>query len=246
MTALKVLGRDRTDFENVEVWRTDLTRIDLDRARAMLSGEESVRAQRFRLDVHRHRYSAARSWLRDVLGETTGIAPGALEFTYGPLGKPLLARWPAVSFNVSHSGDEAALAVSWNREVGIDIEIVRSDPIDPASAATVLSPEEIAMVEQSPDRDRALLRCWVRKEAYAKARGGGLDRRLALQTLTGAAGEAIQPPQFEIFDVEDHPGVVLSVALAERPARNRRHLDQVTSTNSDPKSEIDNRPGEGK
>jgi 4'-phosphopantetheinyl transferase len=212
----------------------------------LLSAEEIKRSRRFLLEVHRQRYIAARSWLRLVLGRVMGIAPESLEFGYGNLGKPRLASSPIPSFNLSHSGDEAALAISWWREVGIDIEIVRPDPIDPSSAAIVLSPAEMAMVAKSSDRDRALLRCWVRKEAYAKALGGGLDRQLSSLTLTSAVGEVIQPPKFEVLDVKDHPGVVMAVALAALPAPSPLFPSPVTSTGSDHKSDITTTPGEGK
>jgi 4'-phosphopantetheinyl transferase len=246
MTALGLRLEDPSDCGEVQVWRADLRRIDMNKAPGLLSGEESKRARRFLLEVHRQRYIAARSWLRLVLGRVMGTAPESLEFGYGNLGKPRLAWAPIPSFNLSHSGHEAALAISWSREVGIDIEIVRPDPLDLPSAAMVLSPPEMAMVAKSSDRDRALLRCWVRKEAYAKALGGGLDRQLSSLTLTSAAGEVIQPPNFEVVDVEDHSGVVLAVALAEASAPNPPFPSPVTSTRPDHKSETITTPGEGK
>ena len=222
MTMLRgVAAQRRIELEDVQIWRTDLSRIDLERASSLLSDEEKQRGRRFRLEVHQRRYMAARSWMRDVLGEILGVAPPTLEFSYGRLGKPRLASLAGLCFNLSHSVNEAVLAVAWGREVGVDLEIFRADPLDPSAAAIVLSSDELAMVAQAPDADRALLRCWVRKEAYAKAVGGGLERHLATVAITTAAGEIVSPPGYQIFDVEDVPGVVLSVALAERSPKGR-------------------------
>jgi 4'-phosphopantetheinyl transferase len=245
MTTLGLRVEDSTDLGEVQIWRADLSRIDVDRAQGLLSGEESKRARRFLSAIHRQWYVAGRSWLRQVLGGAIGMPPEALEFTHGSLGKPGLTWSQFISFNLSHSDNEAALAISWSREVGIDIEVVRPDPLDPSSAAIVLSPSEMAMVAKSADRDRALLRCWVRKEAYAKALGGGLDRQLSSLTLTNTPGDLTQPPNVEILDVEDHWGVVLAVALAERSTHNSRYANPATSTGSEHKTETTT-PGEGK
>ena len=93
------------------------------------------------------------------------------------------------------------------------MEIVRPNPLEPSAAALVLSPEELVMVRTAADADRALLRCWVRKEAYAKATGGGLERDLAALTITTASGTVSAPTGYTILDIEDTSTVVAALAL---------------------------------
>jgi 4'-phosphopantetheinyl transferase len=97
-------------------WRLDHGAIEL------LSADERARAGQFMFDRDRRRYIAARARLRIILARYVGQAPAALQFHYGPHGKPAL---DGISFNLSHSADLALLAVSRGTVVGVDIERVR-------------------------------------------------------------------------------------------------------------------------
>jgi 4'-phosphopantetheinyl transferase len=72
------------------------------------------------------------------------------------------------------------VAIGNDREVGVDVEQVRPDAAIDEIAAEYFSPREQAAIHRLPpaDRDRAGFACWTLKEAYLKARGGGLDRPL--------------------------------------------------------------------
>ena len=151
---------------------------------SLLSEDEQARAARFHFDTDRDRWTASRGLLRQTLGNYLGVPPAAVRFEVGPFGKPSLGPHP-LRFSLSHSGGRALLAVAWAREVGIDLEQMRTDFDPDALAAQVFSPEEQAWLRALPEaeRHRAFLTLWTGKEAYAKARGLGLSLPLAALTL---------------------------------------------------------------
>ena len=155
-----------------------------------LSAEEQARAARFHFPEDARRWAVGRHLLRRTLGEVLSADPRALRFETGPLGKPRLAGSP-LRFSVSHSDRRLLLALAWEREVGIDIERLRTDFVPEDLAAGVCSPDERdALGRVSPAaRPAAFLALWTAKEAYGKALGVGLGFPLAALTLTlGADG----------------------------------------------------------
>jgi 4'-phosphopantetheinyl transferase len=142
----------------------------------ILSPEERERALRFRFAEHRRQSILCRGTLREVLALYLDRNPAAIGFGYNRFGKPFVPE-SDVRFNLSHSGTWGMLAVSGDREVGIDIE-----RIDPRFAQDQIpeqffSPREVKHLRSLPQREQtaAFFRCWTRKEAYIKARGGGLS-----------------------------------------------------------------------
>jgi len=78
----------------VHVWAAtlDLPAAALSACQETLSGTELARAARFRFQQHRNRFIAGRGLLRVILGRYLQIEPRAIEFAYGPQGKPFLAE----------------------------------------------------------------------------------------------------------------------------------------------------------
>ena len=136
----------------------------------------------------RARFVAGRGRMREVMGEVMARSPASLRFVYDGQGKPGLEGGPA--FNLSHSGGWAALAVSPGPAVGVDIE--RHRPIEHAVAERFFSPPERAALDglSAHDWTAAFFRCWTRKEAFLKACGTGLWRRLDSFDVTLAQDEA--------------------------------------------------------
>ena len=77
-----------------------------------------------------------------------------------------------VHFSITHTPHHAFCALS-DAPVGIDAE-ERTRRVSPKLAGKVLSPAELARYEAAPNRDEALLRLWVLKEALVKCSGEGL------------------------------------------------------------------------
>lgn len=158
-------------------WRLELEPLSFEAAEALLSDDEKARGLRFVTAALRHRFVAGRARLRSLLGAHLGLDPHTLVFAENAFGKPRLADRPSVHFSLSHSGDQAVLAVSEQREIGIDIERVR--PLDHLDLARrYFHPNEVAAIEAVREPDEQLLaffRIWTLKEAVVKAIGKGLS-----------------------------------------------------------------------
>jgi 4'-phosphopantetheinyl transferase len=147
----------------------------LEAALPLLSAEELERASRLRRPLHLQRFVLAHAFLRRKLGERLGQPPASLSFDHGPEGKPLLA---GLYFNLSHSGDLAALVLSTRHPVGVDIEAIQ--PVDALGLARDhFAPSEAALIADACHPVAAFFRLWTRKEAVLKAHGLGIGHSLA-------------------------------------------------------------------
>jgi 4'-phosphopantetheinyl transferase len=169
----------------VHVWHAplDISRPERASLEETLAPDELARAAQFRHPTDRQRFVTCRGRLREILSRYTGEPPAALEFGYGPCGKPRLKSAPdehQLGFNVSHSQGLAVFAIALDREVGIDIERFQTDFLWEEIAATFFSVPEVNVLYSLPVQDRyeAFLIAWTCKEACAKARGDGLSRPL--------------------------------------------------------------------
>jgi len=155
----------------------------------ILSAEESARAARFIFERDRARFIVAHAALRQILARHTSHNPTALIFGVEEKGKPYLAEHRQVRFNLSHSGTFAMVAVALDREVGVDIEHIKSERSTHAIADRFFAPTEVQDLNATPEHLRvaAFFKCWSRKEAYIKARGEGLG--IALDSFAVSLGE---------------------------------------------------------
>lgn len=203
-------GYDRNIGE-VSVWSANLD--DLPCRPGVLSYDEIARSERFSTSQLRNRYIAGRSWVRSVLASEAGLHPAAVRFRYLELGKPVVEHPRNVlAFSLAHSADEALLAVGLPGGLGVDLERVTAGAYDPASADLVLSFDELRWIEHQADRDLAFLRCWVRKEAFAKVGGLGMDRYLAAHSFTGPHAHE-EHEGLTIRDMPVEKGLVAAIAV---------------------------------
>lgn len=178
-------------------------------ARPLLSEAERDRACRFAFDRDARRFVLARARLRQLLATRLGVGAQAVEFAYGPYGKPVLARRFADSnlqFNVSHCDDLAACVFSWGQRghaIGIDVEAVRDMSDADVIAGRYFSRSENATYRalEPGDKTVGFFNCWTRKEAFVKASGDGLATPLDRFDVTLAPGEPAR-----VLRVEDTPG----------------------------------------
>ncbi|MDD4914728.1 MAG: 4'-phosphopantetheinyl transferase superfamily protein [Methylococcales bacterium] len=142
---------------------------------AFLDSEERLRAQDFKTLLLRDRYIAVRGMLRNTLGHYLAADPAGLRFNRNPHGKPELIGQP-LHFNLSHSGDWLAIAVSDLARIGVDIERVRPRPGLEAIAERCFSRQEFAIWQSLPEprRQQLFYQLWTKKEAFVKAVGRGL------------------------------------------------------------------------
>lgn len=158
-------------------WSLDADRLSGETAEALLTEDEKARGRTFVSPRLRQRFVAGRARLRSLLGQHLGLDPRALVFMQNAFGKPRLAHHPSVHFSLSHSGDQAILAVSDQLELGADIERVRAlDHLD--LARRYFHPNETTLIGSLPRPDeqlQAFFRIWTLKEAIVKALGVGLS-----------------------------------------------------------------------
>lgn len=159
----------------------------------LLSVEEQAHARDYRAAQLRADAVVVRGVLRALLARYCGMLPAAIPIRTGATGKPLLECESRVRFNLSHSGGMVAYAITLDEDVGIDIEECRPFADAEAIADRFFALEEAAELRSLPSSQRlgTFYECWVRKEAYVKALGGGLSIPLDSFRVSFGAG---RPP----------------------------------------------------
>lgn len=205
---------------DLHVWRIGVRAPSSDAA-AVLSPDETARAERFRFERDRESFVSTRAALRGLVASYAGIAPGEVRFAYGPAGKPEAG---GLAFNVSHAGDVALAAFGASGRVGVDVELVRDDSDLTAVARRFFGEHEIGALDAlSGDAFVAgFYSCWTRKEAFAKALGKGLSFELDRAEvsvypeparLVSVDGEAGAAAGWTMVDVDAGPGYAACVAV---------------------------------
>lgn len=165
---------------NVKIWLWELDSLGGSWTQiASLSGEERLRAARFKDPNESRRYIASCILTRRILAGVTGIRPDRLEILVDKCGKPFLmsstidhsGRKPR--FNISHSENLLCIAVGEGCEIGVDIEVVKADTDVLAISNASLDPVSIGIIERCSSEERAFVfyRTWTEREAFAKMQG---------------------------------------------------------------------------
>ncbi len=133
-------------------------------------------------DIHlwlccRQRIASSDDFKRRVLSRYAAVAPRDWQFVLNEHGKPALATAThALDFNLSHSGDWLACAVTAGSPVGVDLEYRHSRRATMKVARRFFREEEVAALQAcsgARQRDR-FYDFWTLKEAAVKARGEAL------------------------------------------------------------------------
>ena len=197
-----------------------------------LSESERERLGAIGHDGKRREQILARGSLREVLSQVTGQAASAIELLTTGRGKPCLAPATAmtVEFNLSHTAQWLAIAVTQGRRVGIDVEEPRPLPAWNRVARRYFSTRENAALDALPPsrREQAFLTCWVRKEALVKATGGGIASGLGGFDVTVDPDEparlldsrtaALVPADWHLADLSLEAPALGAVAVEGHPA----------------------------
>lgn len=209
------------------LWRLSLAGELSDLDGALLDGDERARAARFVFERDRRRFVAAHAGLRRLLGEQVGVEPAALRFESGEFGKPRLLDEPGCAFSLSHSGDEALVALRDGGDVGVDLEALGGTRDIEGLARHCLTPAELVDFDATPEPERelAFLRAWTRKEACLKAVGSGLHVAPdTVETGVDASPRRVRvempggPCELEVATLVPMPGWIAAVAtLNVRP-----------------------------
>jgi len=225
-------GPCRRDLKNdeVHVWLVggDDAAIGAAGYDSVLSSVERDRASKFKFAVHRRRYTIAHAALRHILGGYLELDPAQLEFRQGPYGKPELAstaRSEPLNFNLSHSHEAALVAVTHGGQIGVDIEYIKREFQWQEVAERFFAPGEIARLRALPveKQQRAFFTCWTRKEAYIKAKGGGLsiplkDFEVSLSpgepaSLVSCIGDPKEVQRWQLAEIETSSDYAAAIAV---------------------------------
>ena len=183
--------------ENVHLWTIDLLLPEPTAAELaeLLSPDEVAVAQRLHFERDRRRYSSTRGALRTLLAGYLNTTPQAIEFSYGPVGKPELTGATDLHFNVSHSRELAVIAVARSR-VGVDVEPLEAKPSLPRLVERLFALADAERWRSLPPEEQtaAFYRSWTWKEAYLKATGRGFASSLDGFTLQLVGDGPLEAP----------------------------------------------------
>ena len=143
---------------------------------AVLDKLEQTQASRIKQPLLQHRYVEIHGRLRILLGQWLNESPDLLKISRTAQGKPYLADYPKLSFNLSHTGDYVLFAVTRQAQLGVDIEVCKARANLAGLVAKCFSKQEQAYWSQLPKSDQvpAFYRFWTQKEAFVKATGAGI------------------------------------------------------------------------
>ena len=162
--------------------------------------DERRKAAQFSLQEVREQFIVGRAILRGILGRYLQVDPERVRFSYGPHGKPAIAPecgGEGISFNMSDSHGLAIYAVARGRQVGIDLERMRSDVPCERMAKRYFAEAELKAFLALPadQRQEGFFNCWTRKEAYLKAIGRGTFLPVEERRRVAGAGRTRGDPR---------------------------------------------------
>lgn len=196
---------------------------------ALLSEDDWAVINRNQAPGRKRAAMAARIILRIALSRTAkhAVRAGEWRFVVGPNGKPAVAPdQPQIHFSVSHLDELVAVAVSAEREIGLDIECIDQN-VSPDLIAGFSHVDEAHSIGglPRPREIREFIRLWTLKEAYTKLTGSGhtLDFKSVEFTLDPVRlatpeDEAKGTTQFENFYISNkHLLYFASLAIRHPP-----------------------------
>ena len=194
--------------------------------RRCLSKKELLHEASFGTDELRHRFTVSHGRLRCVLARYLSCAPEDVKLVTMPYGKPCLLKG-RLFFNMAHTDKRVMIVVSTDGPVGVDAEEIQQIPESRAIARRWFSTKENRWIESRHDERKAFLRCWVRREAFLKALGVGLN-------ASGISFEFIPPPSPLVFqagertihvqDMQPNRQYVCALASCRKSRRNENDV----------------------
>ncbi len=177
-------------FEQLEI----VTEEFIDRALPLLPVERRKKATSYHQLIDRQNCVITYLILKVALKQCFRITDFTLQ--YGEYGKPFLAEYPNVYFNISHCRYGCVTAVA-DCPVGVDIQDIR--PFSWEVAKKVCCKKELELLEKSPDQSREFTRMWAMKESYAKMIGQGLGCDfISIDTLSHGSMRVIDRKKYVI------------------------------------------------
>lgn len=148
---------------------------------ATLDKDELAIATRFKFAELRERYIICHGILRQLLAERVNESAASIRIHKAEFGKPFLPDYPDLSFNMSHSADILAIAISSKCLLGIDVECYKPRDTWEGLVKKCFASEEADYWYSldTTERGQAFYQFWVKKEAFVKAVGKGITLGLS-------------------------------------------------------------------
>ncbi|MFK0572859.1 4'-phosphopantetheinyl transferase family protein [Endozoicomonas sp.] len=149
----------------------------------LLSPEELTQLAKITLPKSKARFLAGRSFIKHTLAQYLEIPAGDVRIETATYGKPYQQHQPNLFFNLSHTGNWFALAISRHGEIGIDIETHKPRKNLSSMAQQVFTKAEQRWFKALTGKEQEAMfySLWSLKEAILKAEGIGLN--LAMNQL---------------------------------------------------------------
>lgn len=165
----------------IEVFFAETTDLlaEYSRLETYIEKNEKLRAEKLRIKEDRETFLVCHALLRRILAKKLNTCPAGINFTTDINMKPGLPGNP-LFFNISHTREAFAFAVTEHSEVGIDLEKADRNFDFKPLIRRFFSSRECEFILESPEesRDRFFF-LWTRKEALLKAAGTGITENLS-------------------------------------------------------------------
>ena len=148
---------------------SELSEQELQRALQLLPKERIEKIERIKQKKSQLQSIYAGLLLEHALREQ-GLSGKSLTFLKNPDGKPYIAEYPELFYNLSHSKRYVALVID-EHSVGVDVEGLREGYQKLVNR--FFAADEIAALQEQWS-DEYFTELWTRKESYLKATGYGM------------------------------------------------------------------------
>jgi len=143
----------------------------------LLSDKQKSKMERLPTAEKRRRYIAGRGFLYRLL-QSYSSKGADLSLQFGKHGKPSLVNNPLnIQFNYTDTCGYGLFAFTLDSELGVDIESLSRECDFERIIQRRFAEQEQGVIRKGNITD--FLNCWVRKEAYGKAMGCGLNYKLS-------------------------------------------------------------------
>ncbi|MDY0132023.1 MAG: 4'-phosphopantetheinyl transferase superfamily protein [Desulforegulaceae bacterium] len=174
-------GESVPDLNGIHLWQINITSLKphLNFYEKILSKDELEKSLKFKFEADRLRACFSRACLRILCGAYLLKSPGDLNFEYNPKGKPFLGSRD-LSFNLSHSNELILIGFSKRESIGVDLEYNFKTENYMAIGEKYFHPKESAVLKTLPKEMRkgGFFKYWTAKEAYVKALGDGIGKKI--------------------------------------------------------------------
>lgn len=198
-----------TDGETIFCFSCDirnLSKLDLQVLKNLLSQTEIERCSRFRHNDDAIRFSVGRGILRTWSGKLLNCSPQSVPVRVNQAGKPSLVG-SDIEVTISHSGNIVLVAFSYGFPIGIDVEEIEPS-VQGTAAVHCAETAQFYHIVANPCAELDFFRTWTQIEAILKMYGRGfLDDIAFCQTYKTALNSLVSE--------NDGPLTLMNVPVAD-------------------------------